>query len=187
MSATPGAMDHAGSFLKSTVGEHYATATFVMCTLVVIILFLIYKLSQCHSAAALVAAAATTKSSFGNNPQWWHGGADAGSGGSLDRDITRVQASAYLPHLRDGFCPPGYGAAMVPVGNGQYDTKCVPLDARACDRPWDATASIEAVALGSVGALERDSYGEQRLQAAVEGHALDETQLSALLANHSTF
>ena len=36
----------------------------------------------------------------GNRPLWWFGGMDAGSGGSLARDVTPQQASVFIPRLR---------------------------------------------------------------------------------------
>ncbi len=50
----------------------------------------------------------------GNNPLWWHGSADAGSGGSIHRDITRTQAAVFMPNLRynndvhEGYYSGGY-------------------------------------------------------------------------------
>lgn len=175
---------HAKNLIQSTVGDHPTGFTVLLILLTIVIMYLIYRLSNCDTVTATIAA---TKSSFSNHPmpQWHHGGADAGHGGSLDRSTTHLQASAYLPHLRRGGCPAGSTPVSYYAADNSLQTHCVDIDPMACSRGWSPAATLEAAALGSVGSLVQDTYGEQKLQAAVNGHQLDDAQLEHLLQHGS--
>jgi len=61
---------------------------------------------------------------------------------------------------------------------------------QACGRGWDPAASAEAQALATTGSLLHDSYGEGKLQGAVDGAfdtsaSLNDEQLSALMREGS--
>lgn len=99
-------------------------------------------------------------------------------------------------------CNPGE-TPITSVVNGQTVTSCVSgpgsagpswmwsgADANAklptgnvCGK-WDSSAVAEAQALASIGGLEQDSYGEQKLQKAISGGmTLSDTQLSDIMHN----
>ncbi len=126
----------------------------------------------------------------------------------------------YLTHYK-GMCPPKakslikkdgmYGGAPAPPGNvcapGETpvtyqnpdgsmmvycrNTNALPGPATVCKKGWDPAASAEAEALATVGALEHDSYGEKKLQRAVDAAydsnvGLSDEQLSAVMHEGGT-
>jgi hypothetical protein len=87
-------------------------------------------------------------------------------------------------------CPPGY--TLRTDGTSQY---CVPgaytPDMSTCKAAWDPAASAEAQALATVGSLQHDSYGERRLQGAINAAydsniGLTDAQLQELMHQGGT-
>jgi hypothetical protein len=179
------AKGHAQGFLQSTIGHHPVTAAVLMAVLVLVIIYLMYSLTKCHSKSG--------KGTFGirpynnlhtgnNNPLWWHGSGDAGWGGPVHREATDIHLAAYMPQayagLREGLstgpaspCPAGTTAVSYQDEGGALLTRCVSsgykANLSACKAGWDPTAVAEAQALATVGAYQHDDYGEASLQAAI--------------------
>jgi hypothetical protein len=164
------AKGHGQAFLQSTVGQHPVTAAVVMGILVIIILVLIYYVIHYKTAAE----AAGSKSAFGvrsvnnlstgnNNPLWFHGAGDAGWGGPVHRETTAIQAAAYMPHLRQGNL---VEKAHMHQGQHFREGMAAAPGGAECGA-WDPAASAEAQALATIGSFKHDSYGEERLQGAV--------------------
>ena len=212
------AKGHGKAFLQSTIGQHPVATAVIMGILVVLILILAFYVAK-YKAKAAGSLAATSKNSFGvrpihnlntgsNNPLWWHGSGDAGWGGPVHRETTAIQAAAYMPHLHQGehmrrhreglattpasSCPAGTSAVTYQNLGGPIQTRCVPDDyGLDCKGGWDPAASAEAQALATVGSLQHDSYGESRLQGAINAAydsnvGLTDAQLQELMHQGGT-
>ncbi len=156
-----------------------------------------------------------------NNPLWQFGSMDAGNWGPVHREATvwneavvhpgwragHYRLAAKIPATKEGM----YGGAPAPPGNvcapGETpvtyqnpdgsmmvycrNTNALPGPATVCKKGWDPAASAEAEALATVGALEHDSYGEKKLQRAVDAAydsnvGLSDEQLSAVMHEGGT-
>ena len=204
-------MGHRKKMIQATFGQHPTTVLAVMVILVAMIGFFIYKLIKGNKKDHFGIRQVNNMTTGGNNPLWWHGSADAGSGGSIHRDITRTQASVYMPNLRyyDGIhegletspdesgvtaspCPAGMTALTYQDVDGALLTRCVSknglpsVNHGACRENWNPAASAEAQALATVGSFQHDHYGEKNLQHAINAAydrnvPLNEVQLNEFL------
>ena len=227
-------------FLAATIGKHPARAAKVLMALltvlVILVIMAIYyyrKWKKCVNPKSNFEAAGispiSNMSTGMASPLWWGGSADAGEGGSLDRDTTPVQTAVYLsqkqPMVRRVLArrAAAMRAAGRPTGvrepwtNPQYDDKGMPLgcppgtalatvglDAQGnpiklcgtpseidtmeldslpdvdaddfdwssldhCGGPWNPEATLQSQALVSVGGIDPPTYGERRLDNAMEG------------------
>ena len=205
---------HGKAIFRDTIRDHPTTAAVAMGVLTVIIIALAVNLMQCKKKlhkGAFGVRQVNNLTTGGNNPLWWHGSADAGSGGSIHRDITRTQAAVYMPNLRyhDGLhegletspdesgvvtspCPAGMTALTYQDVDGALLTRCVSkgglpsMNKGACKQSWDPAASAEAQALATVGSYQHDQYGERSLQHAINAAydrnvPLNEVQLNEFL------
>lgn len=93
-------------------------------------------------------------------------------------------------------CAPGETPVQYANADGSVMTYCrnsnaLPGPPTVCGTGWDPAASAEAEALATVGALPHDSYGERRLQRAVNAAydaniGLSDDQLNALMHQGGT-
>jgi hypothetical protein len=151
-----------------------------------------------------------------NNPEWQLGSMDAGNWGPVHRAATSWNVAAYHPSWRAGryrqvsasggkeglaannsasaaACAPGESAVTYQNPDGSVVTYCrstdsLPGPATVCHRGWDPAASAEAEALATVGSLQHDSYGEGKLQRAINAAydantGLSDAQLEGLMHN----
>jgi hypothetical protein len=167
----------------------------ILVVLILILAFYVAKYKAKASKGTFGIRSINNLNTGGNNPLWWHGSGDAGWGGPVQRENTAIQAAAFMPHLHQGsqvehdhmhqlrryreglatapasLCPAGTSAVSYQDDDGSMLTRCVPAgyspDMSTCKDGWDPAASAEAQALATVGSLQHDSYGERRLQSAI--------------------
>jgi len=204
---------HGKEIFRVTIGQHPVAAAMLGALLIFLIIGLTVMLMQCKKKlhkGTFGVRQVNNLTTGNNNPLWWHGSADAGSGGSIHRDITRTQAAAYMPNLRyhngihEGLetspdesgvtsqCPAGTTALTYQDVDGALLTRCVAkgglpsMNNSACKQIWDPAARAEAQALATVGSYQHDHYGEKSLQHAINAAydrnvPLNEVQLNEFL------
>jgi hypothetical protein len=193
----------------------------ILVVLILILAFYVAKYKAKASKGSFGVRSIHNLNTGGNNPLWWHGAGDAGWGGPVHRETTATQAAHYMPHLRGGSqvehghmhqarrhreglatapaaagpCPAGMTAVTYQDVDGSMLTRCVPADytpdMSTCKAGWDPAASAEAQALATVGSLQHDSYGERRLQGAINAAydsniGLTDAQLQELMHQGGT-
>jgi hypothetical protein len=185
------ATGHGKALFQSTIGHHPVAAAVAMGGLVFVILILAYNLHKCRKKGGKSSFGIRPGNNLvtgSNNPQWWHGSGDAGYGGSVHRETTPIHHAAFYGSThREGLevtppktgCPPGTKTLYSPDEGGSLKPYCVPEDysssqykpyspsTASCKATWDPSATAEAVYLATVGSLQHDSYGEARLQSAI--------------------
>jgi hypothetical protein len=149
------------NFIRSTVGQHPGTTAVVIAILVFLILVLAYYLVHYKSKCA-------AKSGF-----------DCGA-----------------PSSCAGACGPGETSLVQANCDGSTTSWCRNTDAlpgppTVCGACWDPAATAEAEALATVGSLQHESYGERRLQRAINAAydsnvGLSDEQLSNLMHQGGT-
>jgi len=189
-----GATSHGKAFLQSTIGGHPVAAAAVIGVLIILVIVLAYYVSYYHKKA-------DPKSGFrvgiapynnlninGNNPMWYLGNMDAGNWGPIHREPTAYNVAAYEPGWRgDAMRGRGGRREGYDSGSGAMVSPFPAVGpAQACGRGWDPAASAEAQALATTGSLLHDSYGEGKLQGAVDGAfdtnvSLNDEQLTQLM------
>jgi len=206
------AKGHGKAFLQSTIGAHPGTTAMVMGGLIVLVLVFAYYAYANKGAGHFQVAPVNNMTTGNNNPLWQHGNMDAGNWGPVHREATSWNVAAYHPDWRAGGtrpaggareglgnrgpCGPGEVALVVQGPNGTTATYCrstsdLPGPPAVCGRGWDPAASAEAEALATVGSLPHRSYGEGRLDSAVDaafdsGHGLSDDQLTTLMHEGGT-
>lgn len=191
------AKGHGKAFLQSTIGAHPGTTAVIMGLLVVLVLVLGYKLYEKDKSGFI--SPVNNLTTGNNNPLWQLGAMDAGNWGPVHRDPTAWNVAAYHPGWRPGGGGTCYGkegsavgcnreglAPGGPVAPNGGTIYLRPGPPSLCGRGWDPAASAEAEALATVGALQHESYGEGRLQGAIDAaydssHGLSDDQLAALM------
>ena len=186
------AKGHGKAFLQSTIGAHPGTTAVIMGLLVVLVVILAYKLYEKDKNGFI--SPVNNLTTGNNNPLWQLGSMDAGNWGPVHRDATAWNVAAYQPGWRPGGGGTCYGKEGASIGCGREGLATGPgasLYVRPgppapCGRGWDPAASAEAEALATVGALQHESYGEGRLQGAVDAafdssHGLSDDQLATLM------
>jgi len=161
------------NYFQRTIGMHPGATAVIMGVLVLLILVLSYALvhykGQCPKSGFEGLAA-------GNG-----GSAPAGNGGSAPASPCGPGETAVTYQDPDG------GAMMTYCRS----TDALPGPATVCGRGWDPAATAEAQALATVGSLQHDSYGEKKLQGAInaayDGNVgLSDDQLAALMHQGGT-
>jgi len=196
-----------------------AVAMGVLILLIIILGFYVaHYRSQCSKGNFHVAPISNLTTG-NNNPLWWHGSMDAGNWGPVHREATAWNVAAYHPGWRAGAtrragrreglaagnggsapaspCGPGETAVTYqdPDGGAMMtycrSTDALPGPGTVCGRGWDPAATAEAQALATVGSLQHDSYGEKKLQGAInaayDGNVgLSDDQLATLMHQGGT-
>ncbi len=108
----------------------------------------------------------------------------------------KSMAEGYASGSATSPCGPGETPVTYRNPDGTTLTYCrssdvLPGPPTVCGVGWDPAASAEAQALATVGSLQHDSYGERRLQRAVDGAfdsnvGLSDRDLEALMHQGGT-
>jgi hypothetical protein len=193
-----------------------AAALFMAALVVLILVlgyYVAYYKSACTKSGFHITPANNMQT--GNNlPIWQLGAMDAGDWGPIHRATTDTQAAVYHPawrsgtwhkihphHHREGLaigpsaqdsaCGPGQTPYTYQNPDGSTVTYCqsndvLPGPATVCSGTWDPAATAEAQALATVGSFQHDSYGERKLQKAINAAydsdpTLSDDQLNTLM------
>jgi hypothetical protein len=161
MDPSQGYLTASRGYLKKTIGQHPTTTAAIMAVLVVVVLILAYSLVHFKSKCA--------------------------KGGSEGLAVGGKAAAA---------CAPGETAVTYQNPDGSIVTYCratdsMPGPATVCKAGWDPAASAEAEALATVGSLQHDSYGEGKLQRAINAAydssaGMSDAQLEAVMHQGGT-
>jgi hypothetical protein len=209
------AKGHGRAFLKSTIGAHPVASAIVLAVLVVLVLVLGFYVAhykaKCGKSGFHISPISNLTTG-NNNPEWQLGSMDAGNWGPVHREATAYNVAAYHPGWRTGnyrqvsskegmasgsaaACAPGETAVTYQNPDGSVVTYCratdsMPGPATVCKAGWDPAASAEAEALATVGSLQHDSYGEGKLQRAINAAydssaGLSDAQLEDLMHTSS--
>jgi hypothetical protein len=138
------------NYLRKTVGGHPAAAAAVLATLVVLTLVLVFVAA--HYRAKV-------------------------------KKLAPTPSEGLAVGAPSAACAPGESAVTYQNPDGSVVTYCrstdsLPGPAKVCHRGWDPAASAEAEALATVGSLQHDSYGEGKLQRAINAAYDANTDLS---------
>jgi hypothetical protein len=151
------------SALKATIGRHPGASAAILAVLVVVILILAYTLAHYKAMCPKVPSEGMTSG---------------------------ARVAAYGP------CGLGETPVSYQTPDGANVTFCrstsaPPVPPQVCGVGWDPAASAEAEALATIGSLQHDSYGEPRLQNAINAAydssvGLSDEQLSTLMHQGGT-
>ncbi len=129
-------------------------------------------------------------------PGWRAGRYRAASGRNTSHLSCGKEGMAPGPARAGSPCGPGETPVTYRNPDGTTLTYCrssdvLPGPPTVCGVGWDPAASAEAQALATVGSLQHDSYGERRLQTAVDGAydsnvGLSDRDLEALMHQGGT-
>lgn len=204
------AKGHGTAFLRSTIGRHPGATGAIIGVLIVLILILSFYVVRYKGKDGFQTLRYSNLQTGSNNPHWQMGSMDAGNWGPVHRSATPLQMSHYAPGLRPGGrvsmphqkegltsgasgCGADETAITYADPSGNVVTYCQSgstldpstVTQATCAVPWDPTATAEAQALATVGALQHDQYGERKLQSAINSAydsntGLTDDQLAAL-------
>jgi len=217
-SSQPSAYDSYKGKVTAAVANNAFGVAIAMAAMVVVVLVLIYYVHHYKSLYDTCSAKSGYLTQYpmtGLHSNWQLGGGDAGWGGSLHRETTVAQASVYRPSSRGNYgeraicnsdpnCAPPKACApcstcntreSMTVGPGGVIMKdengnCSGCRGSGvcCNDPWEASATAEAHALATLGALPHDSNADGALQSTINGafdckNGLNDSCLNELMHN----